>query len=435
MHRAPVVALACLLLLSACLLPAARSRAEIPALVSAARSILGSDQGVCVEAADGSQLLAQAATRPVHPASVSKVPTTLALLRKFGLDHRFATTFSTSGPLVDGTLYGDLFVQSDGDPSLVDENALVIATRLRAAGIRRIVGGLRLVGALTFDWQPDPDGARMRAALSGHVSDAALAAVRALQTVGAQATILPAAAYASAESTPLTTPPLASIVFAEPGTWSDTDRARSAMAQSPQPHPLLVHRSQPLLALAKALNDYSNNIFKPLADQAGGALAVQQLARSVLPESMRSEVTLGDGAGTDPRNRLSPRAAVTLLEVLDHELTAQGRNLTDILPVAGIDPGTLQKRMTAPAEVGRVVGKTGTFGDYGASALVGAVPTSDHGTVYFAILNHNVPVAEARRRQDRFVAVLLGQLHSHPWKYEPDSRPAVQRAELVSLTP
>ncbi len=433
MYRAPV-ALACLLVLSACLLPAARSRAEIPALVSAARSILGSDQGVYVEAADGSQLLAQAATRPVHPASVSKVPTTLALLRKFGLDHRFATTFSTSGPIVDGTLYGDLIVQSEGDPSLVDENALVIATRLRAAGIQRIAGGVRLIGALTFDWQPDPDGARMRAALSGHVSEAALAAVRALQTLGSEATILPAAAPA-AESTPLTTQPLAGIVFAEPATWSDTDRARSALVQSPRPHPLLVHRSQPLLALAKALNDYSNNIFKPLADQAGGALAVQQLARAVLPESMRAEVTLGDGAGTDPRNRLSPRAAVRLLEVLDHELTVQGRNLTDILPVAGIDPGTLQKRMNAPQEVGRVVGKTGTFGDYGASALVGAVPTADHGTVYFAILNHNVAVPEARRRQDRFVAMLLAQLHSRPWKYEPDSRPAVQRAELVSLSP
>ncbi|MBV9914467.1 MAG: D-alanyl-D-alanine carboxypeptidase [Sinobacteraceae bacterium] len=409
--------------------------AEIPTLVSAARLILGSDQGVYVEAADGSQLLAQAASRPVHPASVSKVPTTLALLRKFGPDHRFATTFSTSGAIVDGTLYGDLIVQSEGDPSLVDENALVIATRLRVAGIQRVVGGLRPVGTLTFDWQPDPDGTRMRAALSGHVSEAALAAVRALQTVGSEATILPAATHTATESTPLTTAPLASIVFAEPGTWSDTDRARSALAPSAQPHPLLVHRSQPLLALAKSLNDYSNNIFKPLADQAGGALAVQQLARAVLPESMRPEVTLGDGAGTDPRNRLSPRAAVRLLEVLDHELTAQGRNLTDILPVAGIDPGTLQKRINGPHEVGRVVGKTGTFGDYGASALVGAVPTSDHGTVYFAILNHNVPVPEARRRQDRFVAVLLGQLHSSPWKYERDSRPAVQRAELVSLSP
>ena len=85
MYRASL--LASLLLLPTVLLPAAGLRAEIPALVSAARSILGSTQGVYVEAADGSQLLAQAASQPVHPASVSKVPTTLALLRKFGPDH------------------------------------------------------------------------------------------------------------------------------------------------------------------------------------------------------------------------------------------------------------------------------------------------------------------------------------------------------------
>ena len=103
--------------------------------------------------------------------------------------------------------------------------------------------------------------------------------------------------------------------------------------------------------------------------------------------------------------------------------------------VTDIDAGTLQKRLNSPGEIGRVAGKTGTFADYGASALVGAIPTADRGTVYFAILNHNVPVPEARRRQDRLVGVLLGQLHSLPWKYQPDIRPAVQRAELVSLAP
>ena len=48
----------------------------------AARRLLGADQGVYVEAADGTVLLAQSADRAVHPASVSKIPTTLALLRR-----------------------------------------------------------------------------------------------------------------------------------------------------------------------------------------------------------------------------------------------------------------------------------------------------------------------------------------------------------------
>src|ERR1700689_2439183 len=80
--------------------------AERHDLAAAARSILGANQGVYGEAADGTALLARSADNPVHPASVSKVPTTLALLRKFGPEHRFVTTFTAGGPVRDGTLEG-----------------------------------------------------------------------------------------------------------------------------------------------------------------------------------------------------------------------------------------------------------------------------------------------------------------------------------------
>jgi hypothetical protein len=43
-------------------------------------------------------------------------------------------------------------------------------------------------------------------------------------------------------------------------------------------------------------------------------------------------------------------------------------------------------------------------------------------------------VSEARRRQDRFLHVLLARLHSLPWSYQPDARPAIARAE-VSIVP
>ena len=382
--------------------------AEAESLASQAQSILGAEQGVYVEAADGTVLLAQAAARPVHPASVSKVPTTLALLRKLGPEYRFTTTFATSGRVADGTLHGDLLVEGNGDPAFVDEDALLVADRLHELGISRVTGDLRLHGRLTFDWQSDEDGARLRRALAGTISPAALAAVRAFElensTGPVAATLLPQG-----------------IRF-----LTATDAAQPPATV----RPLIVHRSQPLLSLAKSLNDYSNNIFKPLADEAGGASAVETLARSAVPESMRSEITLGDGAGTDPRNRLSPRAAVSLLRALDKELGTTGHALFDILPVSGIDDGTLRHRLDESAEAGRVVGKTGTFGDYGASALVGAVSTSDQGTVYFAILNHGIAVPEARRRQDRFVRALLTHLHSVPWNYQRDVRPAIARAEV-----
>lgn len=393
-------------------------------LAAAARSILGAGQGVFVQAADGTVLLGQAAATPVHPASVSKVPTTLALLRKFGPGYRFVTTFAADGRIVGGTLYGDLVVESDGDPSLVDEDALLVAERLNALGLKRVTGSLRPQGSLTFDWQPDPDGVQLRRALSGMAPAAAWTIVRALDASGAAGSgsglgslLPPGIEFASAAARPVAD--LATV-------------ATSGGTGAPARRSLIIYRSQPLLPLLKSLDDYSNNILKPLADAAGGAAAVQALARSLVPAAMRSEITLGDGAGTDPRNRLSPRAAVQLLRALDQQLAASGHSLVDVLPVAGIDQGTLRNRLNAPGEAGRVAGKTGTYGSYGASALVGAIPTTDRGTVYFAILDHGVPVPEARRRQDRFVRVLLAHLHSTRWNYQPDARPAVARAQVSS---
>jgi len=385
------------------------SQADASSLAAEARSILGADQGVYVETSNGTSLLAQQAQKPVHPASVSKVPTTLALLRKLGPDYRFVTTFSAQGAVSEGTLHGNLLVQSNGDPAFVDENALLVADRLREAGVTQVTGDLKLQGYMTFDWLPDEDGSRLRRALAGSVSPAALAAARAFELESpsgpAPDQLLPTGIrFLGGGAQPT---PVSSLV-----------------------RPLLIHRSQPLLPLAKSLNDYSNNIFKPLADAAGGAAAVEAVARSAVPTAMQSEITLGDGAGTDPTNRLSPRAAVKLLRALEAELKKSGNGLTDILPVAGIDDGTLRRRLDGPDEVGRVVGKTGTYGDYGASALVGAIPTSDRGTVYFAILNHGVPVPEARKRQDRFVRALLQHLSSVPWSYQRDVRPAIARAEI-----
>jgi D-alanyl-D-alanine carboxypeptidase/D-alanyl-D-alanine-endopeptidase (penicillin-binding protein 4) len=383
----------------------AAASADSSSLAAQANSILGADQGVYVEAANGAALLAQEAQKPVHPASVSKVPTTLALLRKLGPEYRFVTTFSAQGSISEGTLHGNLLVESNGDPAFVDENALLVADRLRAAGVTQVTGDLQLRGSLTFDWLPDEDGSRLRRALAGSISPAALAAVRAFE--------------------------LENPTGPAPDRLLPTGIRFGGAASGAAPvRPLLIHRSQPLLPLAKSLNDYSNNIFKPLADAAGGATAVQALARSAVPPALQSEITLGDGAGTDPINRLSPRAAVKLLRALEEELKKSGHGLTDILPVSGIDDGTLRRRLDGPDEAGRVVGKTGTYGDYGASALVGAIPTSDQGTVYFAILNHGVPVPEARRRQDRFVRALLQHLASVPWNYQRDVRPAIARAEI-----
>jgi D-alanyl-D-alanine carboxypeptidase/D-alanyl-D-alanine-endopeptidase (penicillin-binding protein 4) len=373
-------------------------------LAERARTLVGAGQGVYVEDADGKVLVAQAADLAVHPASVSKVPTSLVLLRKLGPEHRFVTRFVSRGAIEGGTLRGTLGVEADGDPFFVDENALVVALELRKLGVHTVTGPLTLNGRLLFNWQEERATLRLRQALAGRVPPAAWQAVRAARReTGA--------------------PPALTFLISKRALEEGPDRT------------LLTHRSEPLVPLLKALNGYSNNVFGWLAGAAGGIAVVEAEARASVPEAWRDEITLGDGAGTNPRNRLSPRAAVALLRALEREAAASGATLADLLPVAGVDPGTLKARLAGPGERGRVAAKTGTYGDYGACALAGALRTKSRGVVYFAILNHRVPIEDARRRQDAFVRALLGAFDTEPWPYVRDEAPAFTRASVTPGAP
>jgi D-alanyl-D-alanine carboxypeptidase/D-alanyl-D-alanine-endopeptidase (penicillin-binding protein 4) len=371
-------------------------------LAAEARRLVGAGQGVQVETADGRVLVSEAGSRAVHPASVSKIPTTLALLRALGPDYRFETHFLAGGPIRSGTIEGPLVVRASGDPYFVDENALLALGALRQLGIREVRGDLVVEGGLLFNWKADTLAPRLQRALEGGVAAAAWQAVNAVQS---------------------------------PGNAANAGIPRLRFAPSPvgvtgNEIPLITHRSQPVRYMLKALNGYSNNIFAPFAKAAGGILAVQEQVRQALPANYREELVLGDGAGAHAANRMSPRATVVILRALEAELATHGLDLTSVMPVAGIDEGTMKKRLEGPNGQGIVVAKTGTYGDYGACALAGALRTNN-GLVYFAILNRGVPIEEARRRQDAYVRVLIAELGALPWSYQRDDAPAFTRAEVM----
>ena len=359
-----------------------------PPLQAAARA-LGASQGVLAEAADGTVLASQAADQPVHPASVTKVATSLALLERLGPTYRFETRVLAGGPLQDGRVQGDLIVRADGDPTLVYENVYLLAARLRALGVREVTGGLAVDGPLLFNWKPDPAGDRLRRALTGQdgAGAAAWTAVRAL---------LPLRGLLHVRD----------VALAFDGT---------AGSEGVAPRQLVVQRSPPLVRILKWLNDYSNNVFHLVSERIGGPAEVQRIARARLPKSWQDEVLIDNAAGAGQTNRMSPRAVVALLRALDRELGRARLSMPDALPVSGLDRGTLERRF--PEHRAMLVGKTGTFGDVGASALVGMVQTRRWGTVTFAILNSWVPVREARRRQDAFVRALLDTGGGIPWTY------------------
>jgi D-alanyl-D-alanine carboxypeptidase len=100
-----------------------------------------------------------------------------------------------------------------------------------------------------------------------------------------------------------------------------------------------------------------------------------------------------------------------LLRVLQKDLAKFKMTFADIMPVAGMDKGTLEGRFDDAFERGSVVGKTGTMNntDGGVSALLGEMSTRN-GKALFVIFNQRGSVPRFRNFQNSLVSQIQGEL-------------------------
>jgi len=167
---------------------------------------------------------------------------------------------------------------------------------------------------------------------------------------------------------------------------------------------LLTHRSSKLTDVLKVLLCYSNNFMaERIGDSLGGKESVmrQLVATLGIPPGEIQFASLS-GLGV---NRVTPRAMMRILRGLRSELQKYKLTPADIMPVAGIDPGTLEDRFNGPAWQGSVIAKTGTLvrTDGGASSLVGQMRTASGKTLLFVIMNQHGNVLNFRSNQDYLV--------------------------------
>ena len=117
---------------------------ELPAPVEAALAKAGvpsSAVSVVVGPVDGgTPVVAHRATAPMNPASVMKVITSYAALDLLGPAFTFRTDFLLRGELSNGVLDGDLVIRGGGDPQLTYDRLWQSAHELRARGLREIRG-------------------------------------------------------------------------------------------------------------------------------------------------------------------------------------------------------------------------------------------------------------------------------------------------------
>ena len=142
-HRCLVVAASI-----ACLAIAAPASAELPRPVRRAFVDAGipfDSVAVVVQRVDAPRaLVSHAADVPMNPASVMKLVTTFAALDILGPEYRWRTDVFLDGPLVDGTLKGNLVLKGRGDPKITIEQWQALMRDLRAKGLQRVEGDLVL---------------------------------------------------------------------------------------------------------------------------------------------------------------------------------------------------------------------------------------------------------------------------------------------------
>lgn len=366
-------------------LPSPSPSASVEA-TETARPVYGY-QGVLVETLDGKVVSSQSENEQFNPASTLKLATALVALRTLGPDHRFATGVWMDG-VVDkttGVLSGNLYV-SGRDPSFHYEHAVLLARELNELGIKQVTGDLIVAPGFTMNFSPS-------ATRSGNqlydTLDSTLRYAAAVRAWNYERTLLN-------DRASLQTVPSVAVMGEV-----------SVAPVVPAAKLLFTQKSSKLVDILKVLLCYSNNF---MADRIGEALGGSESVRQRLitelqlgPEELKISRLSGLGV-----NRASPKVMLKVYRALRNELKKSGLTPAAIMPVAGIDPGTLEDRFTGLPWRGSVIAKTGTLlrTDGGASSLVGQMRAANGEVLLFAIMNQRGSVSRFRENQDSFVMLV-----------------------------
>jgi len=322
-----------------------------------------SEVAILVESESGSVIANKNSDIAFNPASVVKLITAYGALRKFSPEHRFNTSLYLDGELDEetGIMTGDAYIEGC-NPDFKTADTAEFIKELHELGVKKITGKLVVVPEFSMHWSGNP-------LQSGRSLAAALKRGRGGHRIAIAGPV-------------------------EVGAVS-----KSAMR-------VVTHESKPLKQTLKHMLAHSIN---PMAEQIGRCVGgVERLEEVAVSDAglPAGSVNLSSASGLGI-NRVNARDMMVLLRALRKELQNKGSDLTDILPLAGIEAGTMDRRFTAPHERGSVIAKTGTLTttDGGVSALAGMV-RCDKGDLYFIIFCWKGSVNGFRHQQDQLIRQL-----------------------------
>lgn len=379
-------------------------------------------------------LISLNATRPMNPASAMKLLTTYAALDMLGPAYQWKTEAYLDGELKDGILHGDLVLKGYGDPKFTFEQFWLWLRELRARGLREIRGDLMLDRSFfelpphdpaAFDNDPvraynvGPDALllnfntlRLRYLPDGNgmkvISEPPLDGVR-LDNRLAPQTAAPQSARGASKNncdnwddSVLVQPGGDSVVLqgGYPGECGEREQHLSVMPHTRYMEAVFralwlelggslkgkqrdgvargnaqlfsTHLSEPLSAVIRDINKFSNNVMaRQLFLTLGAAVQDGAAASTNLERSTRAvqdwlqkqrldfpELVLENGAGLSRSERISAAHLAQLLQhAATHPLSAE---FEASLPILGVD-GSVKKRLRESAAANRAHLKTGTL--------------------------------------------------------------------------
>ncbi|MEJ7616526.1 MAG: D-alanyl-D-alanine carboxypeptidase [Pyrinomonadaceae bacterium] len=365
---------------------------DISAELSNVEHLSAANNGLLIETPDGRVVKELGAHRFFNPASTTKLATALVALKNLGPRFRFATTVWTNGQFDSqtGIIHGDLFV-AGRDPALHDEHVVMIAQELNRLGITTVTGDLYVPSgfSLNFDSSALRAGDRFYDTLDATLRSPA--AARAWQQQRSNFTGIATATKTNQPSVAV----MGDVLLGAPATGART---------------LLTHSSSTLTDILKVILCYSNNFMADrLGDALGGSRGIERsLVRQFGVRAEEVKIASASGLGS---GRVTPRAMMKIYRALLAELEKNKLSPSDIMPVAGVDLGTLQKRFTAAPSRASVIAKTGTLPrtDGGVCTLVGQVRARNGETLVFVIFNQRGNVLRFRQQQDALLTALQHQ--------------------------
>ncbi|MFN0182915.1 MAG: D-alanyl-D-alanine carboxypeptidase/D-alanyl-D-alanine-endopeptidase [Aquabacterium sp.] len=390
------------------------------------------------------------ADRPVNPASLFKLVTTLVALDQLTPAFTWSTGVWLDGSVRDGVLDGSLVIRGSGDPTLVPERVWMLLRRVQQLGVREIRGDIVLDRSAfatepgspgDFDGEPlRPYNARPDALLLAHkavVYTFTPDRARGVAAVAVEPSLLghqvdPVVALAPgpcndwrAQLKPSPGDPTRMafagtyptscgerswpLAYPEPATYNarllrslwqglgGTLLGSVVDGPAPSTTPTFEWRSPPLTEAVRDINKHSNNVraqqlFLTLAARPGGtatSAGAREVMRRWLAERLPThEAVIVNGSGLNRDQRVS---AAMLADLLRWAWASPVMpELAASLPISGLD-GTLRR---ARAGNGLAHLKTGTLRDV--AAIGGYVVTpSGQWRIVVAVIQH--PLANSAR--------------------------------------